>query len=87
MLGDALCLDAIRELRRDVDVHAQQQALLRFMDAHAGLALHRLWSRWVAFCDVSDATLPLEDELIIAQRELRRAQRVIESFAVAELPR
>lgn len=93
--ADTLVLDAIDALRNVVSTppiealplpaadRAAARALERLINARSGMAMSAAFTQWSTFCSVSDATLPMEDELFIAQRELRRAQSLIESLTMA----
>jgi hypothetical protein len=65
---------------RDMAAVHRQRVLRRILDAVIVSAMGRALSHWVTFCSVDTAIVPMEDELFIAQRELRRAQALVESL-------
>ena len=67
---------------RDMAAVHRQRVLRRILDAVFGTAMGRALSQWITFCSVDTAIMPMEDELFIAQRELRRAQALVESLTL-----
>ena len=67
---------------RDMAAVHRQRVLRRILDAVFVSAMGRALSQWVTFCSVDTAIVPMEDELFIAQRELRRAQALVESLTL-----
>lgn len=59
------------------------RSLLRVVEARADSALSRVLARWRESCAVSDATRPIEDDLFVTQRELRRSHAMVQSLAQA----
>ena len=54
------------------------RVLERIIEATTGEAMASAWAAWRRAVALSEATLDVEDELFVTQRELRRAQAVLE---------
>ena len=86
--ADALVLHAIKQLHgTGLSPPSRQgsaeRALQRIIEANIGAVLGHVLATWHTVCCVINATLPVEDEVFIAQRELRRAQCLVESLTMA----
>ena len=74
--ADSLVLGALGELADDSSAApsgARGRGLSRALDAVVALRQAQGLQRWCSFVAVSEATQPLEDDLITTQRALRRA--------------
>jgi hypothetical protein len=59
-------------------LHRQQgRQLLRAIDSLTWTATSDCWARWRTYSATASATLPIEDELFVTKRELRRAHAMI----------
>ena len=73
------CLDCKRSDRAASDPLAEERALERVLLSAAAAGVQRGWARWRLFCEVLEASAPLEDELTIVHRELRRSHGMLQA--------
>ena len=82
-------LDELRALEHPADgeelfalaaPHASRRAdrqLLRVIEMLSGASLTSAVAKWREFCAVREATQSLEDELVVANRDLRRSNSML----------
>lgn len=71
--ADALVLRALEELHEIDTPDAARERLSRALESLAQVRQAHVLRKWTSAVAVTDACLPIEDELISTQRALRRA--------------